>query len=103
MRCKDEPWVARASKEAASHLATIAKGADDEGKRWARLALAVAAPATPRPDAPASAGSAEWKRLAAALQAVPSPASRIAGGEPFDRLCANARRGHLMAAAAGVR
>lgn len=103
VRCKDEPWVARASKEAASHLATIAKGADDEGKRWARLALAVAAPATPRPDAPASAGSAEWKRLAAALQAVPSPASRIAGGEPFDRLCANARRGHLMAAAAGVR
>ena len=103
VRGKDEPWLLRAAKDAAAHLEAVARDADDEGKRWARLALAVAAPRSTRPAASPAGASTEWKRLAAALAATPSPAAKLAGGEPFDRLCANARRGHLLATAASVR
>lgn len=103
VRCKDEPWVARASKEAAVHLERVAKQADDEGRRWARLALSVAAPGSITPTVSAKGGSESWNRLVAALQAARSTGAGLSGGEPFDRLCANARRGHLRAAAASVR
>jgi Ca-activated chloride channel family protein len=103
VRGKDEPWLLRAAKDAAAHLERVAKDADDEGKRWSRLALSVAAPGAVRPAASDVAISAEWKQLATALQAAPAPGARLSGGEPFARLCANARRGHLLATAASVR
>jgi Ca-activated chloride channel family protein len=100
---KNEPWLLRAAKEAAAHLERVAKESDDEGKRWSRLALSVALPGSPRPTVSTKGISEEWKRLSAALQAAPAPGARLVGGEPFDRLCANARRGHLLATAASVR